>query len=214
MISRRLLLCFLCYLPFIGRSKNMEDIEVLGCKIKRDRLYRVNEDRMLFQWVKEEGKGIYSIGFMQVLSSLIYPIYAVKLKPPGTILDYDDNLAVIEAGKRVSTFPSPIGGKIVEVNKSVEREPSQIVNAPYEAWLVKLESRDFENLRRLKKAEEVAPIVKNIILKEKIECLPKKIGRGWQAGAAPGLQIPWEVLMGPSEGSIPSLSRHFFKTKD
>lgn len=152
----------------------MEDIVIKGCVVKRDRLYRVNEDRMLFQWVKEEGRGVYSVGFMSILASLAYPLYSIKIKPVGTVLEYDDNLAVIEAGKRVSTFPTPIGGKVVEINASLEKDPSPIVSSPYETWIVKIASSDVESLKRLKTADEIAKVVESIIIREGIECLPKR----------------------------------------
>ncbi|MFN7065459.1 MAG: glycine cleavage system protein H [Aquificaceae bacterium] len=172
MISRRLFLSLLLYLPTLGKVRNM-DIVVSGCVIKRDRLYRVDEERMLFQWVKEEGFGIYSVGFMQVLSSLIYPLYAIRIKPPNTMVELDGNLAVIESGKRVSTFPSPLSGKIVEANKLLEKEPSNIISKPYESWIVKIKAEKKEELKKLKSAEEIVEIVKTIIIREKIECLPK-----------------------------------------
>ena len=172
-MTRRSLLLSIFSLPFSLLARSMGDIDVLGCKIKRDRLYRINEERVIFQWVKEEKKGVYSIGFMQVLSSLIYPVYAVKIKPVGTVVEFDSNLAVIETGKRVSTFPSPLAGKIVEANLALEKDPSPIVSSPYEAWLVKIESSDNVSLKRLKSAEEVIDLVKQLIIKEKVQCPPK-----------------------------------------
>ncbi|ADC89597.1 glycine cleavage H-protein [Thermocrinis albus DSM 14484] len=151
----------------------MDYIEVLGCKIKKDRLYRINEERMIFQWVKREGKSVYSVGFTPILAYLIYPVYAIKLKPVGTKVEYDGNLAVIEAGKRVLTFPSPLTGTVVEVNGTLERDPSPIVADPYGAWLVKIESTDVVNLRKLRKAQDVVEIFRKVIIREDIECLPR-----------------------------------------
>ncbi len=151
-----------------------KDIEVLGCKLKRDRLYRVNEDRMIFQWIKREGRNIYSVGFTPILSSLVYPLYSIKIKPVGTVVEYDGNLAVVEAGKRVSTFPSPLSGKIVDKNSGLEKDPHPIISDPYSAWIVKIESEDIESLKRLRKAEEVADTIRQVIIREQIECLPRR----------------------------------------
>lgn len=174
MISRREVLKFFLASSLFSRAKNMEDIVIKGCVIKKDRLYRVNEERMLFQWVKEEKKDIYSIGFMSILASLAYPLYSIKIKPVGTLLEYDDNLAIVEAGKRVSTFPTPIGGRIVEVNHALEKDPSPIVSHPYEAWIVRIESSDEESIKRLKRADDILEIIRTIISREGIECLPKR----------------------------------------
>lgn len=170
-MDRRLLIKVLLSVPLFARA--MQDIDVKGCKIKTDRLYYVNEDRMLFQWVKHEGHGIYSVGFMQVLSSLLYPLYSVKLKPVGTKLEPGDNLAVIETGKKVSTFPSPIGGTIVEINPALEKDPSPIISSPYSTWLVKIESDDRKSISSLKRAQEVVDVVRRVIIREGIECIPR-----------------------------------------
>ena len=170
MISRRALLSFLG-LSLFARAKVEKDIEVLGCKLKRDRLYRINEERMIFQWVKEEGKHIYSVGFTPLLSALVYPLYSVRIKPVGTVVEYDGNLAVVEAGKKVSTFPSPLAGKIVDKNQRLEEDPSPLMNDPYSSWLVKIESRDEISLKKLQKAEEIVETIRKIIIREGIECL-------------------------------------------
>jgi len=173
MIDRRFLLKFLSF-SFLARANVEKDIDVLGCKLKRDRLYRINEDRMIFQWIKKEGKNIYSVGFTPILSALVYPLYSVKIKPVGTVVEYDGNLAVVEAGKRVSTFPSPLGGKIVDKNSKLEKDPSPLISDPYNAWLVKIEPEDTESLKRLKRAEEVVDTIRQVIIREQIECFPRK----------------------------------------
>lgn len=172
-MTRRSFVSALLNLPFVTLVGRMEDIDVLGCKIKTDRFYRVDEDRFLFQWVKKEHKNIFSVGFMQVLSSMLYPIYSVKIKPVGTLVEFDSNLAVIETGKKISTFPSPIGGKVVDVNKEVERTPDIIISSPYSAWIVKIESNDKESLKKLKNPQDIVETVRRFIIKEKVECLPK-----------------------------------------
>jgi Glycine cleavage system H protein (lipoate-binding) len=173
MISRRFFLKILG-ISFFAEAKMEEDIDVLGCKLKKDRLYRINEERMLFQWVREEGKDLYSVGFMPILSALVYPLYSVKIKPVGAEVEYDGNIAVVEAGKRVSTFPSPLSGKIVDKNSELEKDPSSIIGDPYRAWLVKIESKDKESLRKLKRAEEIVDTVRKIIIREQIECPPRR----------------------------------------
>jgi len=173
MISRRFFLKILG-ISFFAEAKMEEEMDVLGCKLKKDRLYRINEERMLFQWVKEEGKELYSVGFMPILSALVYPLYSVKIKPVGTEVEYDGNLAVVEAGKRVSTFPSPLSGRIVDKNSQLEKDPSPIISNPYQSWLVKIESKDKESLRKLKRAEEIVDTVRKIIIREQIECHSRK----------------------------------------
>ncbi|MCS7308089.1 MAG: hypothetical protein N3C57_06695 [Aquificaceae bacterium] len=73
--------------------------------------------------------------------------------------------------KRVSTFHSPLSGVVVASNTSLEKEPSLIVSKPYESCVVKIRVDRQEELKRLKRAEEV---VERVIIIDKIECLPEK----------------------------------------
>ncbi len=170
-MRRRDLLKALFLFPFLpGRVSMGKDIKVLGCSLKGDRLYRVEPHRMLFQWVKEEGNGIYSVGMASLLASLSYPLYSIRVKPAGTKLSFDDNLAAVEAGKRIATFPTPLSGEVVEVNPKVLNDPELINRKPYTYWIAKIRATNPKELKKLKKAEEIAEVVREVIIKEDIDC--------------------------------------------
>jgi len=143
---------------------------VEGCSIYTDRLYRVETHRYLFQWVKREKDSIYSIGMMSILAAISYPIYSIRTKSIGTVISRDDNLAVIEAGKRVATFPSPISGEIVEINKTLEKKPELLNKKPYNSWIVRIKASNLEELENLKKAEEIIEKIRTFILIEDVDC--------------------------------------------
>jgi len=152
---RREFIRTLLLLPVLySRTVMSKDIKVMGCTLKGDRLYRIEPHRMLFQWVKEEGKGVYSVGMVSLLAALSYPLYSIRVKPVGTKLEYDDNLATVEAGKRIATFPTPLSGEVVEVNEIVVGSP-ELIN---------------EELKELRRAEEVYEKVKEVIINEDIDC--------------------------------------------
>ncbi len=170
-MRRRDLLKALFLLPFIsGRVSMGKDIKVLGCSLKGDRLYRIEPHRMLFQWVKEEGNGVYSVGMASLLASLSYPLYSIRVKPVGTKLSFDDNLATVEAGKRIATFPTPLSGEIVEVNQEVLKDPELINRKPYTYWIAKIKATKPEEFRNLKRAEEIEKVVREVIINEDIDC--------------------------------------------
>jgi len=170
-MRRRDLLKALLLLPLLlGRVSMGKDIKVLGCSLKGDRLYRIEPHRMLFQWVKEEGNGVYSVGMASLLASLSYPLYSIRVKPVGTKLSFDDNLASVEAGKRIATFPTPLSGEIVEVNQEVLKDPGLINRKPYTYWIAKIKATKPEELRNLKKAEEIEKVVREVIINEDIDC--------------------------------------------
>ncbi len=170
-MRRREFIGALLLLPVLySRAVMGKDIKVLGCTIKGDRLYRVEPHRMLFQWVKEEEEGIYSVGMMSLLAALSYPLYSIRVKPIGTRLEYDDNLATIEAGKRIATFPTPLSGEVVAVNGEVVKEPELVNRRPYTYWIAKIRATKPEELKDLKRAEEVFAEVKEVIINEDIDC--------------------------------------------
>ena len=145
-------------------------LKVLGCSLWDDRLYRVEPYRMLFQWVKEEEKGIYSVGMASVLAALSYPLYSIRVKPVGTKLEFDDNLATVEAGKRIATFPTPLSGEVVEVNKRVVKDPEIINRKPYSSWIAKIKAVKPEEIKNLKRASEVLSVIREVIISEDIDC--------------------------------------------
>ena len=56
-----------------------------------------------------------------------------------------DEIAVIETIKVNISLPSPVSGKVIEVNQLMETEPEVINQDPYSSgWLVMLEAEDWE----------------------------------------------------------------------
>ena len=168
-MRRREFLRTVLLLPLVWAGAKM-DVRVKGCSIRTDRLYRVEPYRGLFQWVKEEGKGVYSVGMMSVLAALSYPLYSIRVKPVGTVLEFDDNLAVVEAGKRIATFPTPLSGEIVEINEEVVKDPEIVNRRPYTSWIAKIRSTNPEDLKKLKRAEEIVKEVETFIVDEDVDC--------------------------------------------
>ena len=51
----------------------------------------------------------------------------------------DDVFADVESVKAVSDINTPVAGSVTEVNEELLDAPEKINEAPYEAWLVKME---------------------------------------------------------------------------
>ncbi len=168
-MRRRDFLKVIVLLPFV-RAGPRTEMRVKGCSVREDRLYRVEPYRGLFQWVKDEGGGVYSVGMMSVLAALSYPLYSIKIKPVGTVLEFDENLAVVEAGKKIATFPTPISGEVVEVNDQVVKNPEIVNRRPYSSWIAKLRATRPEEIRNLKRADEIVSEVEKFIVEEEVDC--------------------------------------------
>ncbi len=77
----------------------------------------------------------------------------IRVKPVGTKLEIDDNLATVEAGKRIATFPTPLSGTVHEISGEVIKNPQLINERPYTYWIAKVKATKPEELKLLKRAE-------------------------------------------------------------
>ena len=86
----------------------------------------------------------------------------VKVKPIGTKLERGDEFAEIETVKVNVSFPSPVRGTIVEVNRSLMDAPELINQEPYgKGWLAVVElSKAEDALSHLLDAQAYLAIVK------------------------------------------------------
>jgi len=88
---------------------------------------------------------IVTIGITDFAQSSLGDIVFVELPKVGTQLNTGATFGVVESIKSVSDLYSPVSGKVIECNNSVESQPELINEAPYSAWLIKIEvSNDSE----------------------------------------------------------------------
>ena len=103
-------------------------------KVATDRLY--SDEGM---WVKT-GDRLVEVGITDYLQQRSGDVAFAEVKPTGTVVNMGDELVVIETIKVNISLSSPVSGKVVEVNSSMETAPEVINQDPYGAgWLVKIE---------------------------------------------------------------------------
>ena len=90
------------------------------------------------EWVKEED-GHYVVGLTDYAQDALGDIVFINLPEEGDEFGVDDVFADVESVKAVSDINSPAGGSITEINEELLDAPEKINEAPYEAWLVKME---------------------------------------------------------------------------
>ena len=106
--------------------------------VAADRLY--NPEGV---WAKLEGKYV-RIGLSDFLQQRSGDIAFAEVKPPGTVLAYGDEVAVIETIKVNISLSSPVSGKIIEVNPDMEMAPEVINQNPFEkGWIAVIEASDW-----------------------------------------------------------------------
>jgi glycine cleavage system H protein len=66
----------------------------------------------------------------------------------------EDKVATIESVKAASDINAPVSGEIIEVNKSVVKDPAIVNNDPYsEGWLFKIKIDNTEEIKDLLNAK-------------------------------------------------------------
>jgi glycine cleavage system H protein len=109
--------------------------------------FRVAKDRFYSAegvWVLFDGKQA-RIGLSDFLQQRSGDVAFAEVKPVGTQLTQGYEVAVIETIKVDISLSSPLSGKVVEVNSSMETAPEAINQDPYGAgWLAVVEVDNWE----------------------------------------------------------------------
>ena len=101
------------------------------------------------EWVKVEGNTAI-IGITDFAQNELGDIVFVELPEVDDEVSEGDTFGSVESVKTVSELYSPVSGKVIEVNESLEDEPEAVNESPYEnAWMVKVELTDESELDAL-----------------------------------------------------------------
>lgn len=102
-----------------------------------------NTDKLLYtkdhEWVEVIGENQIRIGITQFAVDSLGDIVYVELPEDGANLSAHDEFATVESVKSTSGIYTPVAGKVIAINETLNDEPEQMNDAPYEAgWIVEL----------------------------------------------------------------------------
>lgn len=102
------------------------------------------------QWVEMDAEGNAAVGITDFAQGELGDVVYIDLPERGLEVSPADVVAVVESVKTASDVRSPIGGRVVAVNESLNDEPEQ-VNADAEgaAWFFKIRPADVRELEGL-----------------------------------------------------------------
>jgi glycine cleavage system H protein len=110
-------------------------------------VFRVATDRLYSPegvWVQCRGNKV-RVGLTDYLQQRGGDVAFAHLKPIGTKLAANDEIAELETIKANVSLYSPIGGTIVEVNLDLDLRPESINEDSYgKGWLAVIEAADWE----------------------------------------------------------------------
>ena len=91
------------------------------------------------EWVRFQEDGTAYIGITDYAQDQLGDLVFVNLPSEGDALTAGEPFADVESVKAVSDINTPVAGSVTEVNEELLDAPEKINEAPYEAWLVKME---------------------------------------------------------------------------
>ena len=102
------------------------------------------------EWMKVEEDTIVAVGISDYAQAQLGDIVFVELPELDSEVNQGDEVAVVESVKAASEIYSPVSGRIIEVNSSLEDSPEIVNSSAFEeGWFFKVEvadSSEFENL--------------------------------------------------------------------
>ena len=111
-------------------------------------IFRIPTDRYYLEagvWALAEGSRI-RIGLTDFLQQSGGDVAFADVQPVGSTVVFGDEVVTIETMKTDIILPSPVNGRVVEVNPAMETTPELINQAPYgEGWLAVIEADDWES---------------------------------------------------------------------
>ena len=102
------------------------------------------------EWAKLEEDGKVTVGISDYAQDQLGDIVFVELPEIDSEVNQGDEAAVVESVKAASEVYSPVSGKVIDVNSSLEDSPETVnLSAFEEGWFFKIEATDTSELENL-----------------------------------------------------------------
>ena len=92
------------------------------------------------EWVKELDDGSALIGLDDYAQEQLGDLVFVNLPEAGDEVAAGEAFGDVESVKAVSDVYSPVSGTVAEINEELLDAPEAINQAPYDAWMIRVES--------------------------------------------------------------------------
>ena len=111
------------------------------------------------EWVCVEDDNIIRIGITDFAQEELGDLVYIELPELGRHVEAQEQCAVVESVKTASDLYSPVSGEIVAVNESLNDEPEQINDSPYESWIFCVRADNLSDLNLLLDAEAYQQLI-------------------------------------------------------
>lgn len=107
------------------------------------------------EWLRREADGTITVGITDHAQDLLGDVVYVELPEVGSIVEADQEIAVVESVKAASDVYAPISGEIVEINEELVDNPEWTNEEPYgKAWFFKVKPANVGDYDNLMSADE------------------------------------------------------------
>jgi len=114
------------------------------------------------QWARVE-EGMATVGVSHYAQDQLGDIVYVELPRPDEDARRGEPLGSVESVKAVADVSSPVSGRVVEANTTLDDEPEKINQDCYGAgWLAKIDMSDPAEVRSLMNAQEYVQFIQRL----------------------------------------------------
>lgn len=112
-------------------------------------------------WLKIEEENRGRVGISHYYQAQLHNIVFVELPMVDTIVIQNEPFGVIESSKAACDLYSPITGRVIEINHSLESDPSLINKDPYgQGWMILVNLENPNEIGSLLAADEYLSLIK------------------------------------------------------
>lgn len=113
------------------------------------------------EWALRESSGLIRVGITDYAQKELKDIVSVELPQVGLVVRKGEELGVIDSVKATASYYAPVSGKVVSVNRELEKSPELLNKDPYGAgWIMVIEPSNPEDYESLLTPEEYAERIK------------------------------------------------------
>jgi len=101
------------------------------------------------EWARQEGN-LVTVGISQFAVEKLGDVTQVDLPREGEMLKQNDPFGSVESVKAVSDLLSPVSGKVVKVNTTLQDSPEYVNEEPYDGgWMIQVEMSSPDEAKKL-----------------------------------------------------------------
>lgn len=99
------------------------------------------------EWARVEDDGTVTVGISDYAQDNLSDVVFVEVPEVGSTVTAGEEAGVVESVKSASDIFSPVSGKVVAVNESLEDAPEQVNSSPYDdGWFFRVQPDDLGDL--------------------------------------------------------------------